>query len=98
MSRSRAFGSVFAALRPDDGLDELCGKGRFYARHRTSPVYLGGYTQFMAKMKLPAEVLEQFRKQGSLGGKKAAANMTAKQRVKRSKKAHAAMTPEQRHE
>jgi hypothetical protein len=49
-------------------------------------------------MKLPPEVLEQFRKQGSLGGKKAAANMTAKQRVKRSKKAHAAMTPEQRHE
>jgi hypothetical protein len=50
----------------------------------------------MAKIKLPPEVLEQFRKQGRIGGKTAAANMTGTERVKRSKKAHMAMTPEQR--
>lgn len=48
--------------------------------------------------RLPAEVLEWFRKQGakggaiggSLGGKTAASNMTSKQRIARAKKAVAA--------
>jgi hypothetical protein len=50
----------------------------------------------MAKMKLPPEVLELFRKQGRIGGRKAAANLTAKERVKRSKKAHDSMTAKER--
>jgi hypothetical protein len=52
----------------------------------------------MARKKLPPEVLEYFRKQGakggklggSIGGKRAAAGMTADQRSARAKKASAA--------
>jgi hypothetical protein len=50
----------------------------------------------MKKPKIPIEAMEWFRAQGAIGGKKAAANMTAKQRVQRAKAAHASMTPEQR--
>jgi hypothetical protein len=50
------------------------------------------------KRKLPPEVLEFFRKQGarggkiggSAGGKKAAANMTPKERIARARKASSA--------
>ena len=52
----------------------------------------------MPKRKLPPEVVEFFRKQGSKGGKKAAASMTAEQRRARAQKAAASMTPEQRSE
>jgi len=48
------------------------------------------------KKKLPPEVLEFFRKQGSKGGKKAAASMTAAQRKARARKAAESMTPEER--
>lgn len=50
----------------------------------------------MPKKKLPPEVLEFFRKQGSKGGKKAAASMTAAQRKARARKAAESMTPEER--
>ena len=54
----------------------------------------------MPSKKLPAEVIEYFRKQGSKGGKKSAASMTVKQRTARAKKAGKqaaiSMTPEQR--
>ena len=48
--------------------------------------------------KLPSEVLEFFRKQGSKGGKKAAASMTPAERTTRARKAAASMTPESRRE
>ena len=51
----------------------------------------------MAK-KLPADVLEFFRKEGSKGGKKAASMSTPAQRRERSKKANFSLTPEQRSE
>jgi hypothetical protein len=41
-------------------------------------------------------VLELVRQQDRIGGKTTAANMTRAARVKRSKTAHGAMTPEQR--
>jgi hypothetical protein len=52
----------------------------------------------MTRKKIPADVLEWFRKQGakggaiggSKGGKTAAANMTSEQRIARAKKAVAA--------
>jgi hypothetical protein len=50
------------------------------------------------KKKLPPEVIEFFRMQGSRGGKKAAASMTAAQRKARARKAAASMTPEERSE
>jgi hypothetical protein len=50
------------------------------------------------KKKLPPEVVEFFRKQGSKGGKKAAASMTSEQRTARARKAAKSMTPEQRSE
>jgi hypothetical protein len=45
---------------------------------------------------LSPEAIEFFRKQGSKGGKKAAASMTPEERVARARNAAAAMTPEQR--
>jgi hypothetical protein len=48
------------------------------------------------RKKLPPEVLEFFRKQGSKGGKKAAAAMTPEARVARAKRAADSMTPEER--
>jgi hypothetical protein len=50
----------------------------------------------MPTTKLPLEVVEFFRKQGSKGGKKAAASMTPQQRTARAKAAAASMTPEAR--
>jgi hypothetical protein len=50
----------------------------------------------MATKKLPPEVAEFFRKQGSKGGKKAAAAMTPEERIARAKTAAASMTPEAR--
>jgi hypothetical protein len=50
----------------------------------------------VGRKKLAPEVLDFFRKQGSKGGKKAAASMTPEARVARAKAAAAAMTPEQR--
>jgi hypothetical protein len=50
----------------------------------------------MAIKKLPPEVAEFFRKQGSKGGKKAAASMTPEERIARARAAAASMTPEQR--
>lgn len=52
----------------------------------------------MPAKKLPPEVLEFFRRQGSKGGKKSAAALTPDERKARSRKAHEAMTPEQRSE
>jgi hypothetical protein len=48
------------------------------------------------RKKLPPDILEFFRKQGSKGGKKAAAAMTPDARVARAKKASASMTPHER--
>jgi len=48
------------------------------------------------RKKLPSDILEFFRKQGSKGGRKAASAMTPEARVARAKKAAASMTPEQR--
>ena len=54
----------------------------------------------MPKKRLPPEVAEYFRKQGSKGGKKSAAALTPEQRVARaqkaSKQAAANMTAEER--
>ena len=50
----------------------------------------------MPTKKLPPDVVEFFRKQGSKGGKKAAASMTPQQRTARAKAAAASMTPEAR--
>jgi hypothetical protein len=52
----------------------------------------------MAKQKLPPDVLEYFRKQGSRGGKKAAASLTPAQRTARAKKAALALSPAERSE
>jgi hypothetical protein len=55
---------------------------------------LTGLRWFVAKKKLPPDVLEFFRKQGSkggkIGGKKAAESMTPEQRSERARKAVAA--------
>jgi len=48
------------------------------------------------RKKLPPEVLEFFRKQGSKGGKKSAAALTPEQRAERARNATASMTPEDR--
>jgi hypothetical protein len=48
------------------------------------------------RKKLPPDILEFFRKQGSKGGKKAAAMLTPEARVARAKKAAASMTPQER--
>jgi hypothetical protein len=54
----------------------------------------------MPKKRLPPDVAEYFRKQGSKGGKKSAAALTPEQRIARaqkaSKKAAANMTAEER--
>ena len=50
----------------------------------------------MPRKKLPPDILDFFRKQGSKGGKKAAAGMTPEARVARAKKAAESMTPEER--
>lgn len=50
----------------------------------------------MPRKKLPPEVMEFFRKQGSKGGKKAAASMTPEERTARAKNAAASMTPAER--
>jgi hypothetical protein len=50
----------------------------------------------MPAKKFPPYVVEFFRKQGSKGGKKAAASMTPQQRTARAKAAAASMTPEER--
>ena len=50
----------------------------------------------MPRKKLPPDVLDFFRKQGSKGGKKAAAGMTPEARIARAKRAAESMTPEQR--
>jgi len=52
----------------------------------------------MAKKRLPPEVLEYFRKQGSRGGKKAAESLTPEERSARAKKASLALTPTERSE
>jgi hypothetical protein len=58
--------------------------------------FQGGKLVAVPRKKLPPDVIEFFRKQGSKGGKKAAASMTPKARIARAKKAAEAMTPEQR--
>ena len=50
----------------------------------------------MPRKKLPPEILDFFRRQGSKGGKIAAARMTPEARVARAKKAAESMTPEER--
>jgi hypothetical protein len=52
----------------------------------------------MAKKDLPADVLEFFRREGSRGGKKAAAALTPEQRRARAKKASLALSPKLRSE
>ena len=52
----------------------------------------------MAKKDLPADVLEFFRREGSRGGKKAAAALTLEQRRARAKKASLALPPKLRSE
>jgi hypothetical protein len=52
----------------------------------------------MAKRKLPPDVLDYFRKEGSRGGKKAAAALTPEQRTARAQKASLALSPEERSE
>ncbi len=59
---------------------------------------LSRYADAVAKKKLPPEVLEYFRKEGSKGGKKAAANLTPAQRRARAKKASLSIPPEKRSE
>jgi hypothetical protein len=46
--------------------------------------------------KLPPEIAEFFRKQGSKGGKKSAAALSPEERIARAKKAALSMTPEDR--
>lgn len=57
---------------------------------------LRGYADSVPRKKLPPEVMEFFRKQGSKGGKKAAASMTPAERTARAKNAAASMTPAER--
>lgn len=52
----------------------------------------------MAKRKLPPDVLDYFKKEGSRGGKKAAASMTPEQRSARAQKASRALSPSERSE
>ena len=52
----------------------------------------------MAKKDLPVDVLEFFRREGSRGGKKAAAALTPEQRRARARKASLALSPELRSE
>jgi hypothetical protein len=52
----------------------------------------------VAKKKFPADILEFFRREGSRGGKKAAAALTPEQRATRAKKASLTLSPEQRSE
>jgi hypothetical protein len=52
----------------------------------------------MAKKKLPPDVLDYFRKEGSRGGKKAAASLTPEQRTARAQKAALALSPKERSE
>jgi hypothetical protein len=52
----------------------------------------------MAKKKLPPDVLDYFKKEGSRGGKKAAASMTAEQRSARAQNASLALSPSERSE
>jgi hypothetical protein len=52
----------------------------------------------MAKKRLPPEILDYFKKEGSRGGKKAAASMTAEQRSARAQKAALALSPAERSE
>ena len=60
----------------------------------------GGKLDVVMRKKLPPDVLAFFRKQGSRGGKKAAASMSPEQLVARARKAAASaaasMTPEER--
>lgn len=57
---------------------------------------LRGYADSVPRTKLPPEAIEYFRKQGSKGGKKAAALMTPEERTARAKNAAASMTPAER--
>jgi uncharacterized protein YdaU (DUF1376 family) len=50
----------------------------------------------MPRKKLPPDILEFFRRQGSKGGKMSASRMTPEARVARAKKAAESMTPEER--
>jgi hypothetical protein len=50
----------------------------------------------VAKPKLPPDVLDYFRKQGSKGGKKSAAAMTPEQRQERARRAAESLTKAQR--
>jgi hypothetical protein len=52
----------------------------------------------MAKKRLPPDILDYFKKEGSRGGKKAAASMTAEQRSARAQKAALALSPTERSE
>jgi hypothetical protein len=52
----------------------------------------------MAKKNLPSDVLEFFRREGSRGGKKAAAALSPEQRRARATKASLALSPELRSE
>lgn len=52
----------------------------------------------MPRKKLPPEVLDFFRKQGSKGGKKSAASLTPEERAARARHAAASMTPDERAE
>jgi hypothetical protein len=52
----------------------------------------------MAKRILPPDVLDYFRKQGSRGGKKAAASLTPEQRTTRAQNAALALSPQERSE
>jgi hypothetical protein len=52
----------------------------------------------MANRKLPPDVLDYFLKEGSRGGKKAAAAPTPEQRATRAKKASLALSPQERSE
>jgi len=52
----------------------------------------------MAKRKLPPDVLDYFKKEGSRGGKKAAASMTPERRSARAQKASRALSPSERSE
>jgi hypothetical protein len=52
----------------------------------------------MAKKKLPSDILDYFKKEGSRGGKKSAASLTPAQRSARAQKAALALSPSQRSE
>jgi hypothetical protein len=50
----------------------------------------------MAKRKLPSDILDYFKKEGSRGGKKAAASLTPEQRSARAQKAALTLSPRER--